>query len=198
MILPRAFYQQDTVKVAKDLLGKILVHDSSQGKTAGRIVETEAYRGPEDKAAHSCGGRRSARNEVMFGEKGHAYIYFIYGMYYCLNVTAGHVPGKPEAVLIRALEPVVGQDIMTKRRGARQAKAANLTNGPSKLCMAMDISKSQNKTDLTSPPLYIEDAPPVPKEDIVETTRIGVDYADEWKNRPWRFYIKRNSFVSAK
>jgi DNA-3-methyladenine glycosylase len=198
MILQRAFYQQDTVKVAKDLLGKILVHESNQGKTAGRIVETEAYRGPEDKAAHSSGGRRTPRNEVMFGEKGHAYIYFIYGMYYCFNVTAGHVPGKPEAVLIRALEPVAGQDIMAKRRGVRQAKATNLTNGPSKLCMAMDISKSQNKTDLTSPPLYIKNAPPVPKEDIVETTRIGVDYADEWKNHPWRFYIKRNIFVSAK
>jgi DNA-3-methyladenine glycosylase len=198
MILQRAFYQQDAVKVAKDLLGKILVHESSQGKTAGRIVETEAYRGPEDKAAHSSGGRRTPRNELMFREKGHAYIYFIYGMYYCLNVTAGNVLGKPEAVLIRALEPVAGQDIMAKRRGARQTKTANLTNGPSKLCMAMDISKSQNKTDLTSPPLYIEDAPPVPKKDIVETTRIGGDYADEWKNRPWRFYIKRNIFVSAK
>jgi DNA-3-methyladenine glycosylase len=198
MILQRAFYQQDTIKVAKNLLGKILVHESSQGKTTGRIVETEAYRGPEDKAAHSSGGRRTARNEVMFGEKGHAYVYFIYGMYYCFNVTAGHVPDKPEAVLIRALEPVEGQDIMAKRRGARQAKAVNLTNGPSKLCMAMGISKSQNKTDLTSPPLYIEDALPVPKEDILETTRIGVDYADEWKNRYWRFYIKRNSFVSAK
>jgi DNA-3-methyladenine glycosylase len=198
MILQRAFYQQDTVKVAKNLLGKILIHESSQGKTAGRIVETEAYRGPEDKAAHSSGGRRTPRNEVMFGEKGHAYIYFIYGMYYCFNVTAGHVPGKPEAVLIRALEPVVGQDIMAKRRGDRQAKTVNLTNGPSKLCMAMDILKSQNKTDLTSPPLYIEDAPPVPKTDVVETPRIGVDYAGEWKNRPWRFYIKRNSFVSAK
>jgi DNA-3-methyladenine glycosylase len=197
MILQRAFYQQDTVKVAKDLLGKILVHESSQGETSGRIVETEAYRGPEDKAAHSSGGRRTPRNEVMFGEKGHAYIYFIYGMYYCFNVTAGHLPGKPEAVLIRALEPVVGQDIMAKRRGARQAKTVNLTNGPSKLCMAMDISKLQNKTDLTSPPLYIKNAPPVPKTDVVETTRIGVDYAGEWKNRPWRFYIKRNSFVSA-
>jgi DNA-3-methyladenine glycosylase len=198
MILPRAFYQQDTVEVSKDLLGKILVHESSQGETAGRIVETEAYRCPEDKAAHSSGGRRTARNEVMFGEKGHAYIYFIYGMYYCFNVTAGNVPGKPEAVLIRALEPVEGQDIMAKRRGAKQAKTANLTNGPSKLRMAMDISKSQNKTDLTSPPLYIKDAPPVPKEDIVETTRVGVDYAGEWKNRPWRFYIKRNHYVSTK
>jgi DNA-3-methyladenine glycosylase len=198
MILPRAFYQQDTVGVSKALLGKILVHESMQGKTAGRIVETEAYRGPEDQAAHSSGGRRTARNVVMFGEKGHAYIYFIYGMYYCFNVTAGHVPGKPEAVLIRALEPVAGQDIMAERRGAKHAKFTNLTNGPSKLCMAMDISKSQNKTDLTSPPLYIKDAPPVPKEDIVETTRVGVEYAGEWKSRPWRFYIKRNSFVSTK
>jgi DNA-3-methyladenine glycosylase len=198
MILPRTFYQQDTIQVSKDLLGKILVHESSQGKTAGRIVETETYRGPEDQAAHSSSGRRTARNEVMFGEKGHAYIYFIYGMYYCFNVTAGNVPGKPEAVLIRALEPVEGQDIMAKRRGARQAETANLTNGPSKLCMAMGLSKSQNKTDLTSPPLYIKDAPPVQKTDVVETTRIGVDYAGEWKNRPWRFYIKRNSYVSTK
>jgi DNA-3-methyladenine glycosylase len=108
------------------------------------------------------------------------------------------VPGEPEAVLIRSLEPVVGQDIMTKRRGIKQAKVANLTNGPSKLCMAMEISRSQNKTDLTSPPLYIKDAPPVPPYDIVETTRIGVDYAGEWKNNPWRFYIKGNSYVSAK
>jgi DNA-3-methyladenine glycosylase len=198
MILPRAVYQQDTIKVSKDLLGKILVHECSQGETAGRIVETEAYRGPEDKAAHSSGNRRTVRNEAMFGEKGHAYIYFIYGMYYCFNVTAGRVPCKPEAILIRALEPVAGQDIMAQRRGARQAKTVDLTNGPSKLCMAMNISKLQNQTDLTSPPLYIKDAPPVPKEDIVETTRVGVEYAGEWKNRPWRFYIKRNSYVSTK
>jgi DNA-3-methyladenine glycosylase len=198
MILQRTFYQRDTITVSKDLLGKILVHKSSQGTTAGRIVETEAYRGPEDQAAHSAGGRRTARNEVMFGEKGHAYVYFIYGMYYCLNVTAGNVPGKPEAVLLRALEPVVGEGIMAERRGVKQAKLANLTNGPSKLCMAMSISKSQNKTDLTSPPLYIKDAPPIPQKYIAETTRIGVYYAGNWKNKPWRFYIRENSFVSAK
>jgi DNA-3-methyladenine glycosylase len=198
MILQRAFYQRGTITVSKDLLGKILVHESSLGTTAGRIVETEAYRGPEDQAAHSSGGRRTARNEVMFGQKGYAYVYFIYGMYYCFNVTAGNVPGKPEAVLIRALEPVAGEDIMAKRRGPKHVKADNLTNGPSKLCIAMNISKSQNKTDLTSPPLYIEDAPPVPHKDIVETTRVGVDYAGEWKNNPWRFYIKGNTFVSAK
>lgn len=200
MILQRAFYQRDTITVSKDLLGKILIHESSQGTTAGRIVETEAYRGPEDQAAHSYGGRRTARNEVMFGEKGHAYVYFIYGMYYCFNVTAGDMPSKPEAVLLRALQPVAGEDIMAKRRGRgiKHAKPANLTNGPSKLCMAMGISKTQNKTDLTSQPLYIKDAPPVPPDDIVKTTRVGVDYAGEWQNNPWRFYIKGNSYVSAK
>jgi len=198
MILQRSFYQRDTIIVSKDLLGKILVHESSQGPTAGRVVETEAYRGPEDQAAHSSGGRRTARNEVMFGQKGRAYVYFIYGLYYCFNVTAGNVPGKPEAVLIRALEPVAGQNTMIKRRSLTKAKVVNLTNGPSKLCMAMNISKLQNNMDLTAPPLYIKDAPSILKEDIVETTRIGVDYAGVWKNKSWRFYIKGNSFVSVK
>lgn len=197
MILQRPFYQRDTITVSKDLLGKILVHESSQGTTSGRIVETEAYRGPEDQAAHSSGGRRTARNEVMFGQKGRAYVYFIYGLYYCFNVTAGSVPGKPEAVLIRALEPVTGKDIMAKRRSIAKARAKNLTNGPSKLCMAMGISRLQNKMDMTAPPLYIKDAPLVSHEDIVEATRVGVDYAGKWKNKSWRFYIKGNTFVSA-
>lgn len=196
MILQRPFYQQDPISVAKDLLGKILVHESSEGTTAGRIVETEAYLGPEDQAAHSSGGRRTARNEVMFGQKGRAYVYFIYGLYYCFNVTVGNVPGKPEAVLIRALEPFAGQSIMVRRRRATQGKAANLTNGPSRLCMAMGISKTQDKTDLTAPPLYIKDALPVRREDFAEAKRVGVDYAGEWKNKPWRFYIKGNKFVS--
>jgi DNA-3-methyladenine glycosylase len=198
MILQRPFYQRDTVTVAKDLLGKILVHESSQGITSGHIVETEAYKGPEDQAAHSSGGRRTPRNEVMFGEKGHAYVYFIYGMYYCFNVTTGNVPGKPEAVLLRGLQPLAGKKTMAKRRGTKQTEAIKLTNGPSKLCMAMDISRPQNKTDLTSPPLYIKDAPPVLPDDIVKTKRIGVDYAGKWKNNPWRFYIKENKYVSAK
>ena len=198
MILQRPFYQRDTVTVAKDLLGKIFVHESSQGMTSGRIVETEAYKGPEDQAAHSSGGRRTPRNEVMFGEKGHAYVYFIYGMYYCVNVTTGNVLGKPEAVLLRALQPVAGKEIMAKRRGTKQTEAIKLTNGPSKLCIAMDISRPQNKTDLTSPPLYIKDASPVFPDDLVKTKRIGVDYAGKWKNNPWRFYIKENKYVSAK
>jgi DNA-3-methyladenine glycosylase len=198
MILPRQFYQRDAITVSKELLGKILVHKSSIGTTAGKIVETEAYRGPEDQAAHSSGGRRTARNEVMFKHKGYAYVYFIYGLYHCFNVTAGNVPGKPEAVLVRALEPVAGEQIMAKRRGPRIRNHVNLTNGPSKLCMAMDITRSHNAADLTVSPLYIKDSLPIPQEDIVEKTRIGVDYAGEWKKKPWRFYIKRNAFVSVK
>ncbi len=198
MILQRLFYQRDTITVSRELLGKILVHESSQATTAGRIVETEAYLGPEDQAAHSSDGRRTARNEIMFGQKGHAYVYFIYGLYHCFNITTGNTPGKPEAVLIRALEPVQGKDIMAKRRGTKQRKNNNLTNGPSKLCIAMNISRSQNKTDLTSPPLYIKNAPSVPQRNIDKTTRIGIDYAGEWKYKPWRFFIKENKFVSVK
>jgi DNA-3-methyladenine glycosylase len=196
LILQRPFYEQNVLTVSKELLGKILVHESSEGATKGRIVETEAYMGPEDQAAHSSGGRRTARNEVMYGQKGHAYVYFIYGMYFCFNITAGNMPSKPEAVLIRAIEPVEGEDLMKKRRGSKQEK--NLTNGPGRLCMAMDISKAQNKLNLTAPPFYVEDASPVTQTDIVEATRIGVDYGGEWKNKPWRFYIKGNRFVSIK
>lgn len=183
--------------MARDLLGKILVHESKDGKTAGRIVETEAYCGPEDRAAHSFDGRMTARNEVMYGQKGVAYVYFIYGLYYCINVTSGKVEGKPEAVLLRALEPIVGEEIMAKRRG-QQVKVANLSNGPSKLCMAMGISRAQNKADLSAPPLFIEDAPIVPQENIVEATRVGIDYSGDWKTVPWRFYIRNNRFVSKK
>ena len=195
MILKRAFYERDTIAVAKELLGKILVHESTEGTTAGRIIETEAYKGPEDQAAHSFGGRRTARNDVMYGQKGRAYVYFIYGLYFCINVTAGDVIGKPEAVLLRALEPVEGLELMVKRRGAK-AKAVNLTNGPGRLCMAMGITTTHTKADLTAPPLYIKDAPPISQEEIVEAPRIGVDYAGEWISKPWRFYIKGNAFVS--
>ena len=194
MILPRSFYEGDVLAVAKNLLGKVLVHETSEGVTSGRIVETEAYCGPEDLAAHSAHGRRTARVKVMYGEKGHAYIYFIYGMYWCFNVTAGATPGKPEAVLVRALEPAEGTELMAKRRGT--PNVTNLSNGPGKLCMAMSLTGAQTEADLTKPPLFITDARAVPQECILATTRIGVDYAGEWKNQPWRFYIKDNSFVS--
>jgi DNA-3-methyladenine glycosylase len=195
VILQRPFYQQDILTVSKSLLGKILVHKTSDGVTAGRIVETEAYSGPEDKAAHSSGGRRTQRNEVMYGQKGHAYVYLIYGMYNCLNITVGVIAGKPEAILIRALEPVEGMEIMAKRRGTL-SKQVNLTNGPGRLCIAMGISRVQNMLDLVASPLTVEDAPLVSSENIVVSTRVGVDYAGEWKDMPWRFYIKNNPFVS--
>lgn len=195
MILQRIFYQQDILKVSRDLLGKILVHETPEGTVAGRIVEVEAYAGPEDRAAHSYGGRRTQRNDVMYGEKGHAYVYLIYGMYYCVNFTAGNVPEKPEAVLIRALEPVEGMEFMAKHRKLTDG-LKNLTNGPGRLCMAMGISKAENKLDVTAPPFYIRNAEPVPQSEVAETTRVGVDYAEEWKDKPWRFYIKGNPYVS--
>ncbi len=197
MTLQRSFYQRGILTVARELLGKILVHQSSEGTTAGRIVEVEAYCGPEDKAAHSYNGRKTPRNEVMYGEKGHAYVYFIYGMYFCINLTAGDTAGKPEAVLIRALEPMAGQELMAKRRGAK-AKPSILTNGPGRLCMAMGITRQQNKADLTAPPLYIQDAPKINDIDIVKETRIGIDYAAEWREMPWRFYVRDNNFVSVR
>jgi DNA-3-methyladenine glycosylase len=196
MILQRAFYQQDILSISRCLLGKILVHETEEGTTAGRIVEVEAYSGPEDRAAHSFGGRRTPRNDVMFGEKGHAYVYLIYGMYYCVNFTAGNIPDKPEAVLIRALEPVEGTELMAKRRKLSAGTLKNLTNGPGRLCMAMNITKAENKLDVTAPPFYIKDAEPVKESEIAEATRIGVDYAAEWKDKPWRFYIKKNPYVS--
>ncbi len=196
MILQRAFYERDIFEVSRCLLGKILVHASPEGITAGRIVEVEAYTGPEDRAAHSYKGRRTPRNDVMFGEKGHAYVYLIYGMYYCVNFTAGATPGKPEAILIRALEPVEGSELMAKRRKLAVGSLKNLTNGPGRLCMAMNITKAANKLDVTAPPFYIRDAASVAESEIVETARIGVDYAGEWKDKPWRFFIKNNPFVS--
>jgi DNA-3-methyladenine glycosylase len=196
MILQRSFYQQDIHIVSRGLLGKVLVHETPEGTTAGRIVEVEAYSGPEDRAAHSFGGRRTPRNDVMFGEKGHAYVYLIYGMYYCVNFTAGDISGKPEAVLVRALEPVEGVELMAKRRKQSVDTLKNLTNGPGRLCMAMAITKTENKLDVTAPPFYIKDAPSVAESEVAEAVRIGVDYAAEWKNRLWRFYIKKNPYVS--
>lgn len=198
MILPRAFYERDALTVAKELLGKVFVHESADGLTMGKIVETEAYLGPEDKASHAYQGLRTKRTETQFGPKGHAYIYLIYGLYHCFNVTAGATPEKPEAVLLRALEPLEGVELMKQRRPAARGVMVNLANGPSRLCLAMDVTRNQNGADMTHPPLYIRDGVSVPAEDILHTTRIGVDYADEWKNQPWRFYIKDNPFVSVK
>ena len=196
MILKRGFYERETLAVAKELLGKHLVHETPEGITIGKIVETEAYKGPEDKASHAYGNLRTKRTEAQFGPKGHAYIFQIYGIYYCLNVICGDLPEKPEAILIRALEPLSGIEIMMKRRQLSKDREGNVTNRPGRLCMAMGISTRQNRSDLCKKPLHIDDGVNADRADVVQTTRINVDYAGEWKSLPWRFYLKDNNFVS--
>jgi DNA-3-methyladenine glycosylase len=189
--IPRSFYEQPTVAVARQLLGKYLVRKHPDGKTVGRIVETEAYVGPEDRACHASRGR-TARTETMFGPPGYAYVYFIYGFYHCLNIVTEAVD-HPSAVLIRALEPSAGFASMRTRR--RTEEDRNLTSGPGKLCQAFAIDRSLNGADVCGTVLYVEDrGEPPPK--IVATPRIGVDYAGQWKNKPWRFLIRGNEFVS--
>jgi DNA-3-methyladenine glycosylase len=190
--LPRSFYAQSTLQVARKLLGKYLVRRHPDGKTVGRIVETEAYVGPHDLACHAAKGR-TARTEVMFGPPGHAYVYFIYGVYYCLNIVTEEV-GHASAVLIRALEPVEGIELMQQRRGTQ--KLHSLASGPGKLCLAMAIDKALNGVDMCRGNiLYVEDrGEPRPK--IVARPRIGVDYAGKWKDKPWRFLIRGSEFVS--
>jgi len=196
MLLKREFYERDTLTVAKDLLGKFLVHETGEETVVGKIVETEAYVGPEDKASHAYGNRRTERTEVQFGPKGHAYIYQIYGMYFCFDVTSGRSCGKPEAVLVRALEPISGLEIMMRRRETTKGQIAGLTNGPGKLCMAMGISKKQNDADLCASALHIDTGVRLGQRQIIQTTRVNVYYAGEWAHTPWRFYVKDNGFVS--
>jgi DNA-3-methyladenine glycosylase len=180
--LPRSFYARETLTVARQLLGLHLVHEGVNGRQVGRIVETEAYKGPEDLAAHSARGR-TQRTEVMFGAPGHAYVYLIYGVWECLNiVTAAH--GKPHAVLIRALEPMAGID--------------NTTHGPGLLCRALHITRALNGTDMTRDLLWVErpTAEEYRKPRVVRATRIGVDYAGDWAHKPWRFYDGASPYVS--
>ena len=193
MKLTREFYERDTLLVAKELLGKYLTHRTAEGTTAGRIVEVEAYMGPEDAAAHSYKGLNSTRTKVMFGPGGIAYIYLIYGMYYCFNIVTGTV-GKPEAVLIRALEPVEGIELMKERR--KTGKLENLCSGPGKLCMAMGITKENYGMDLSGETLYLSQSGKIAEEDIAATPRINIDYAGEAKDYPWRFILKGSKFVS--
>ena len=195
--LPRAFYLQPTLRVARALLGKILVHETAAGATAGRIVEVEAYRGPADRAAHSAGGHRSARNEVMWGSPGHAYVYFVYGMHHCVNVVC-QPPEVPEAVLLRALEPVDGEVLMRRRRRLPDAPAWRLCRGPGALCQAMGIGRAENGADLVRGALRIRDAPGVPARRVARTARIGVGYAGADAARPWRFLVRGSRAVSGR
>jgi DNA-3-methyladenine glycosylase len=186
---------EPTLKVARRLLGKIFVHESDDGVAAGRIVEVEAYRGPADRAAHSRGGHRSPRNEVMYGPPGHAYVYFIYGMHHCVNVVT-QPRDVPEAVLIRALEPVAGIELMRRRRRLADAPEVRLCRGPGALCQALGIDRSRNGADLVRGDLRILDRPDVVGARVVRTPRIGVDYAGDHAARPWRFLVEDSPAVS--
>ena len=186
MNLPRDFYNRPTVDVARDLLGKILVH----GKTAGRIVETEAYLGAEDLAAHSARGI-TKRTRVIFGPPGHAYVYFIYGMYECLNLVC-EPAGKPGCVLIRALEPVAGIETMQRRR-PKARTLRDLTSGPGKLTLAMAITRAQNGVDVTRGSLVVRKPRQEPPIEILVTPRIGITKCAEL---PLRYLIAGNPFVS--
>lgn len=193
MILPREFYERDTITVAKSLLGQCVVRRDRGLEVSGMIVETEAYRGKADPAAHSYRGK-SQRTVIMYGEKGFAYIYMIYGMYYCMNVTSGP-KDEPEAILIRALEPLKGLDIMAERRNSQNR--LNLCSGPGKLCMAMDIDKRHYGLDLTaSDVIFIERGCDIADSKIEASRRINIDYAGEAKDYLWRFTIAGNPFVS--
>ncbi len=195
MKLRRGFYfQEDTVAVARDLLGKLMVVPDEKGRrVSGMIVETEAYLGIADRAAHSFGGRRTARNEVMYGRGGHVYVFFVYGMYNQFNVVCGPAD-HPHAILIRAVEPVEGIEIMRARRG--EMKDKNLTSGPGKLCIALGIDRSFNGEDLQGEKIWLEDYKTFSKSEIASGKRIGIDYAGDDAERPWRFCVTENRFVS--
>lgn len=193
-ITRKFFLHKDTVGVARDLLGKLLVVPDADGeRVSGMIVEVEAYLGVTDKAAHSYGDRRTPRNEVTYGIGGHVYVFFIYGMYYQLNLVTG--PAEyPNVVLIRAVEPVEGIEVMRARRGPM--KDGNLTSGPGKLCIAFGIDRDLNGADLTAQRIWLEEYRKVSDEEISVGKRIGIDYAGEDAEKPLRFWIRENSFVS--
>lgn len=195
MKLDREFYlREDTVTIARDLLGKLLVVPNGKGdRIAGMIVETEAYLGISDRAAHSYGGRRTARTEPTYLPGGHVYVFFVYGMYFQFNVVTGPAD-HPHVVLIRAVEPIEGIDHMRERRGEMPDR--NLTSGPGKLCIALGIDRSYNKADLLGDRIWIEDHASVDAADISSGPRIGIDYAGEDASRPWRFWITGNGYVS--
>ena len=177
--LPRRFYDRDTQLVARELLGKFLIHRFAGIERMGKIVETEAYLGPHDLAAHSSRGL-TARTQTMFGPPGHAYVYFIYGMYFCMNVVT-EPEGRAAAVLLRAVEPV--------------KNLAGKTSGPGLLCRAMEIDRRLNGHDLLSDDFFIAESA-AEKFSIVKRPRVGVAYAKHWAKRHLRFYVKGNPFVS--
>jgi DNA-3-methyladenine glycosylase len=181
-LLARPFYERTALQVARALLGKVLVHKTGGKTRSGRIVETEAYLGQHDLASHSSRGR-TPRTELLFGPAGHAYVYFIYGMYFCFNVVTGRL-GVPSAVLVRGLEPVSGLEPHTR------------TDGPGRLTRALGIGRAENGADLTTSSLYILDGPPPKRGSVRRGPRVGVEYAGSWARRPFRFWVEGSHGVS--
>lgn len=194
--LAQSFFTQDALLVAPQLLGQVLVRKLQDTYVRCKIVEVEAYTGPEDKGAHIYNNKRTPRTEALFLSGGHFYVYLIYGMYHCLNIVTGFAD-EPQGVLIRAAEPLdeISFDIIKQNRSIRSKKLTDLTNGPGKLCMALDIDKSFNKYNhLKADKLFLEKSDI--KYEIMAGPRINIPYAEEYICKPWRFYIKDNPYVS--
>src|SRR6202171_4782779 len=193
--LPREFYTRANVlAVARDLLGKKLVVPRKNGaRVAGIIVETEAYRGPEDRASHAYNSRRTNRTETMYGIGGTAYVYFVYGMYNQFNVVT-NVEGVPHAILVRAVEPSEGLDVMRRRRRGRSEY--ELTSGPGRLSLALGIDRRLDKEDLLGERVWIEEGVSISPRQIARGPRVGIDYAESWIKNPWRFWVRDNPLVS--
>ena len=194
-ILGADFYSQECVELSKALLGKIIVRETPSGIIKTMIVETEAYCAPEDKACHAYNNKKTERTKYFWQDGGHLYVYSIYGSNCCMNITASDA-SKPEAVLLRAVEPISGIDIIKSNRKVASKKIKDLTNGPGKICKAIEIDKSFNGFDLRKKGgIYLIDNPGYTFEMGI-SKRINIDYAEEWKDKLWRFFIKGNEFVS--
>ncbi|MFM9281967.1 DNA-3-methyladenine glycosylase [Paenibacillus jiagnxiensis] len=201
-LLTPSLYAMTALEAGPRLLGQTLVRVTEDGEIRCRIVETESYGGAEDKGSHAYGNRRTARTETMFQPGGCAYVYLIYGMYHCLNVVTG-LADDPQAVLIRAVEPLTDRDaaLMASYKGGAPKRPYELSGGPGRLCKALRIDKSLNGVPLNQPsgPLWLEAAPPsVPDFGIMHGPRINIDYAEEYASKPWRFVIEKHAYNSAK
>ncbi|WP_223559427.1 DNA-3-methyladenine glycosylase [Chryseobacterium lathyri] len=196
MKLPLSYYlNQDVIFLAKDLLGKVLFTEINGDITAGIIVETEAYFGVIDKASHAYGGRRTGRTETLYTQGGVSYVYLCYGIHHLFNVVSS-VEDEPHAILVRAVEPLIGKEIMEIRRNMQASKTA-ISSGPGSAAKALGIDRSFNKKDLTENEIWIEDhGIKYSPDEIVSGPRIGVAYAQEDALLPWRFYVRGNKYVS--
>lgn len=189
--LPRSFYSRPTLRVARDLLGKYFIRRAGRFVFVGKIVEVEAYRGSIDPASHAYRGK-TPRNEVMFGEAGHLYVYFTYGMHFCANVVTER-PGKAGAVLLRALEPIRGNTQMGRNRKKGKGDRHLLTNGPARLCQAFRIRRKENGTDLLGGKIYITKGESVTDSEVSKSQRVGIR---EGRDKKWRYFVKGNLWVS--